>query len=167
MSKINTRGVGEKTTRNYILKKADNNAQITSGSQLRQNGEERVQLRISANAILWDYWCSGKQLALRKRPQICPTASLNPKCCKSAALVCTSCAGLRKLGQDPARTGCWLLTRLRLSPRSHPIARRGKETSTAPPYPRGQHPVVLIAVLLEAKSSFLQAQKCAVLNGMD
>lgn len=36
--------------------KADYNAQITSGSQLRQNGKERVQLHISDNAILQDYY---------------------------------------------------------------------------------------------------------------
>lgn len=83
-------GVGkeeeEKKNRDCILKPKNLfNSQAASGSQVRQNGEERVQLRILDNAIMKEYWCSRKQLALKKRPKTCPMASLNPEGCKCSA----------------------------------------------------------------------------------
>jgi len=77
-------------------------------------------------------------------------ASLSPECCTGSA-ACTSCVGVRELGRtQPGQR----VQAAGEAPAQPVLPPRRPARDREPHRPAGQASVVLIAVLLEAKSSF-------------
>lgn len=150
----------------YVVLENKKSLQCSGG--IRQSSEAKwwriVQLCILDNAVLKDYWCSRKQLALKKRPDTCPVASLSNKCCK--------CSAAKYLLMKAAAGPCWGtvpgtdLPQPSLLPPHHPAGALGDGITTLPHHShRASHCWVQLpaAQHSQAKSSFLQLRNLELL----